>query len=77
MRTLAQVTEEQLATFFSECGRVVDCRICGDANSAMRFAFLEFSEVDAAHRVRPIISRRGISTSAQRAGSMAGGGPCG
>jgi len=45
-----QVTEEQLATFFSECGRVVDCRICGDANSAMRFAFLEFNDVDAAQR---------------------------
>lgn len=43
-----QITEEQLATVFSECGTVVDCRVCGDPNSAMRFAFIEFlTEEDA------------------------------
>lgn len=43
-----QVTEEQLAVLFSECGGVVDCRVCGDPNSAMRFAFIEFiNEKDA------------------------------
>ncbi|WIA18937.1 hypothetical protein OEZ85_003606 [Tetradesmus obliquus] len=39
-----QVTEESLATFFADCGTVMDCRICGDPNSAMRFAFIEFLE---------------------------------
>lgn len=43
-----QVTEEQLATFFSDCGKVIDCRICGDPNSAMRFAFIEFTEIESA-----------------------------
>eukprot|EP00775_Hariotina_reticulata_P005933 gene5933-6173_t len=38
------VTEESLATFFADCGTVMDCRICGDPNSAMRFAFIEFLE---------------------------------
>ncbi|KAF6252446.1 hypothetical protein COO60DRAFT_1704264 [Scenedesmus sp. NREL 46B-D3] len=43
-----QVTEESLATFFADCGTVMDCRICGDPNSAMRFAFIEFLEVAGA-----------------------------
>lgn len=43
-----QVTEEQLATLFVECGQVVDCRVCGDPNSAMRFAFIEFTCEEAA-----------------------------
>lgn len=43
-----QITEEQLATFFSECGTVVDCRVCGDPNSAMRFAFVEFQSAEGA-----------------------------
>eukprot|EP01023_Acetabularia_acetabulum_P018834 TRINITY_DN19526_c0_g1_i4.p1 TRINITY_DN19526_c0_g1~~TRINITY_DN19526_c0_g1_i4.p1 ORF type:complete len:391 (+),score=72.41 TRINITY_DN19526_c0_g1_i4:156-1328(+) len=37
------VTEEDLAHLFSRCGDVVDCRLCGDAHSRMRFAFIEFS----------------------------------
>eukprot|EP01024_Parvocaulis_polyphysoides_P052039 TRINITY_DN5125_c0_g1_i6.p1 TRINITY_DN5125_c0_g1~~TRINITY_DN5125_c0_g1_i6.p1 ORF type:complete len:433 (+),score=46.14 TRINITY_DN5125_c0_g1_i6:223-1521(+) len=37
------VTEEDLARLFSKCGEVVDCRLCGDAHSRMRFAFVEFS----------------------------------
>eukprot|EP00210_Caulerpa_lentillifera_P001173 g1129.t1 len=43
-----QITEEQLATVFAECGTVVDCRVCGDPNSAMRFAFIEFLTEDDA-----------------------------
>jgi len=50
-QTLFQVTEESLATFFADCGTVMDCRICGDPNSAMRFAFIEFAEDVAAHKV--------------------------
>lgn len=45
-----QVTEEMLASFFLDCGKVMDCRICGDPNSAMRFAFIEFAEVESAQR---------------------------
>ena len=46
-----QVTEAELATFFMDCGRVVDCRICGDPNSATRFAFIEFVETEGAEKV--------------------------
>ncbi|KAH1037887.1 hypothetical protein J1N35_039630 [Gossypium stocksii] len=43
-----QVTEELLAGLFLSCGPVVDCRICGDPNSVLRFAFVEFyKEEDA------------------------------
>ena len=50
--TALQVTEEQLALFFKDCGDVVDCRVCGDPNSAMRFAFVEFFTEEAAEAVR-------------------------
>lgn len=46
-----QVTEESLANFFVDCGDVVDCRICGDPNSAMRFAFIEFTDEEGAQKV--------------------------
>ncbi|KAJ7543769.1 hypothetical protein O6H91_09G051700 [Diphasiastrum complanatum] len=39
-----QVTEEQLAALFITCGQVVDCRVCGDPNSVLRFAFVEFTD---------------------------------
>ncbi|KAK9674540.1 hypothetical protein RND81_12G239500 [Saponaria officinalis] len=39
-----QVTEERLAALFSSCGQVVDCRICGDPHSVLRFAFVEFAD---------------------------------
>uniref|UniRef100_A0A7N0TCL4 RRM domain-containing protein n=1 Tax=Kalanchoe fedtschenkoi TaxID=63787 RepID=A0A7N0TCL4_KALFE len=42
------VTEEQLAGLFLTCGQVVDCRICGDPNSVLRFAFLEFTDEESA-----------------------------
>ncbi|XP_042376628.1 polyadenylate-binding protein-interacting protein 11-like isoform X2 [Zingiber officinale] len=41
------VTEERLAEIFSTCGQVVDCRICGDPHSVLRFAFIEFSDEGA------------------------------
>ncbi|KAG6487190.1 polyadenylate-binding protein-interacting protein 9-like [Zingiber officinale] len=42
------VTEEKLAEIFSNYGQVVDCRICGDPHSILRFAFVEFSDEDGA-----------------------------
>ncbi|XP_076917034.1 polyadenylate-binding protein-interacting protein 11-like [Bidens hawaiensis] len=43
-----QVTEQQLAALFVNCGQVVDCRVCGDPNSILRFAFIEFTEEEGA-----------------------------
>jgi len=43
-----QVTEEQLAALFVNCGQVVDCRVCGDPNSVLRFAFVEFTDEEGA-----------------------------
>ncbi|KAF5731313.1 polyadenylate-binding protein-interacting protein 12-like isoform X1 [Tripterygium wilfordii] len=43
-----QVTEEHLASLFLNCGPVVDCRICGDPNSVLRFAFIEFTDEEGA-----------------------------
>ncbi|KAG6389045.1 hypothetical protein SASPL_150504 [Salvia splendens] len=43
-----QVTEEQLAPLFIGCGQVVDCRVCGDPNSVLRFAFIEFTDEEGA-----------------------------
>ncbi|XP_020575197.1 polyadenylate-binding protein-interacting protein 12-like [Phalaenopsis equestris] len=43
-----QVTEEELAALFVSCGQVVDCRVCGDPNSVLRFAFVEFTDEDGA-----------------------------
>ncbi|KAH7291004.1 hypothetical protein KP509_30G073000 [Ceratopteris richardii] len=45
-----QVTEEQLARLFLSCGQVVDCRVCGDPNSVLRFAFVEFTDEEGARR---------------------------
>eukprot|EP00252_Welwitschia_mirabilis_P022510 TRINITY_DN6109_c0_g3_i1.p1 TRINITY_DN6109_c0_g3~~TRINITY_DN6109_c0_g3_i1.p1 ORF type:complete len:329 (-),score=40.44 TRINITY_DN6109_c0_g3_i1:543-1529(-) len=42
------VTEEQLAALFINCGQVVDCRVCGDPNSVLRFAFVEFTDEESA-----------------------------
>ncbi|GJN19434.1 hypothetical protein PR202_gb06712 [Eleusine coracana subsp. coracana] len=39
-----RVTEQKLAEVFSTCGQVVDCRICGDPHSVLRFAFIEFAD---------------------------------
>ncbi|XP_010252001.1 PREDICTED: polyadenylate-binding protein-interacting protein 12-like [Nelumbo nucifera] len=43
-----QVTEEQLAALFINCGQIVDCRVCGDPNSVLRFAFIEFTDEEGA-----------------------------
>ncbi|KAF8097723.1 hypothetical protein N665_0283s0027 [Sinapis alba] len=43
-----QVTEENLAGVFANCGQVVDCRVCGDPNSLLRFAFVEFTNEEGA-----------------------------
>ncbi|KAK4743448.1 hypothetical protein SAY87_001449 [Trapa incisa] len=42
------VTEEQLAALFNSYGQVVDCRVCGDPKSWLRFAFIEFTDEVAA-----------------------------
>ena len=46
------ISEAQLAAFFVEVGQLVDCRICGDPNSTMRFAFIEFQTEESAKQVR-------------------------
>eukprot|EP00193_Tetraselmis_chui_P009609 CAMPEP_0177768570 /NCGR_PEP_ID=MMETSP0491_2-20121128/9798_1 /TAXON_ID=63592 /ORGANISM="Tetraselmis chuii, Strain PLY429" /LENGTH=514 /DNA_ID=CAMNT_0019285399 /DNA_START=264 /DNA_END=1809 /DNA_ORIENTATION=- len=46
----SQVTERDLAVHFQDCGHINDCRVCGDPNSALRFAFIEFSDEDAVAR---------------------------
>ncbi|KAL2496601.1 Polyadenylate-binding protein-interacting protein 9 [Forsythia ovata] len=38
------ITEEQLAGLFNSYGQVVDCRVCGDPHSRLRFAFVEFAD---------------------------------
>ncbi|OVA03300.1 RNA recognition motif domain [Macleaya cordata] len=42
------VTEEHLASLFINCGQVVDCRVCGDPHSVLRFAFVEFADEQGA-----------------------------
>lgn len=42
------VSEQELARFFSRCGPLVDFRICGDTNTVLRFAFVEFHSVKSA-----------------------------
>lgn len=43
-----QVSESELAKFFNGCGPIVDYRICGDTNTILRFAFIEFHSVHSA-----------------------------
>ncbi|OMO92657.1 hypothetical protein COLO4_17413 [Corchorus olitorius] len=42
------ITEERLAGLFTNCGQVVDCRVCGDPHSVLRFAFVEFADEEGA-----------------------------
>ncbi|KAH6816829.1 CTC-interacting domain 12 [Perilla frutescens var. frutescens] len=42
------ITEEELAALFLGCGQVVDCRVCGDPRSILRFAFVEFTDENGA-----------------------------
>lgn len=43
----SKVTEAEVAQHFADCGDIMDCRVCGDPNSAMRFAFIEFREEES------------------------------
>ncbi|AQK39582.1 Polyadenylate-binding protein-interacting protein 10, partial [Zea mays] len=43
-----KVTEENLAALFINCGQVVDCHMCGDPNSVLRFTFIEFTDEEGA-----------------------------
>ncbi|KMZ74655.1 hypothetical protein ZOSMA_123G00030 [Zostera marina] len=38
------ISEDYLASMFSKCGPVVDCRICIDPSSIRRIAFIEFTD---------------------------------
>lgn len=64
-----QVTEAQLAAFFSDCGQLVDCRMCVDPNSSMRFAFIEFLSDAGARQVRRAAA---VDQTVQKAGWMRG-----
>lgn len=46
-----QVTEAALAELFQDCGQIMDCRVCGDPHTAMRFAFIEFEDESAVQQV--------------------------
>ena len=52
-----QVSEELIRDLFSQCGAVVDSRMCGDPNSALRFAFIEFDGEEAVTKARPASCR--------------------
>ncbi|PWZ12950.1 Polyadenylate-binding protein-interacting protein 10, partial [Zea mays] len=54
--SIVQVTEENLATELINCRHVVDYRMCGDPNSVLRFAFIEFADEEGA-RAAPNLSR--------------------
>ena len=43
---------------FAGCGAVVDSRMCGDQNSALRFAFIEFDAEDAVAKARAALLGR-------------------
>ncbi|KAE8704718.1 Polyadenylate-binding protein-interacting protein 9 [Hibiscus syriacus] len=53
----ASTTEEQLAGLFSNCGQVVDCRVCGDPHSVLRFAFVEFADEEGARAALALMVR--------------------
>ncbi|KAF5766498.1 putative RNA recognition motif domain, nucleotide-binding alpha-beta plait domain superfamily [Helianthus annuus] len=42
------VTKDRLVALFSTYGQVLDCRVCGDPHSRLRFAFLEFADKNSA-----------------------------
>ncbi len=48
----SQVSEDQVRQVFSACGAIVDTRMCGDPNSALRFAFIEFETEEAVGKAR-------------------------
>ncbi|KAL6777202.1 CGL28 [Auxenochlorella protothecoides x Auxenochlorella symbiontica] len=50
------LTEAAISAAFLSCGSIVDCRICGDTQGPLRFAFIEFCSVEAAQKA---VSRSG------------------
>lgn len=48
----------------------MDCRVCGDPNSAMRFAFIEFKEESSVLQVLPLLLFHSLAVYAH---FMAGG----
>jgi hypothetical protein len=46
----SRVTPADLVDFFSVCGPVAYIRMAGDESQPTRFAFIEFLDIDAAHR---------------------------
>ena len=56
---VVQVSEEQILQAFSGCGAVVESRMCGDPNSALRFAFIEFDGEEAVTKARPLRAAAG------------------
>ncbi|KAJ9551528.1 hypothetical protein OSB04_015573 [Centaurea solstitialis] len=58
-----KVSEERLADLFSIRGQVLDCRVCGDPFSALRFAFVEFSDEGSA---RAALSLSGITVGSSK-----------
>ena len=40
---------------FTGCGTIVDSRMCGDPNSALRFAFIEFDSEEAVSKARSFV----------------------
>ncbi|KAJ9551483.1 hypothetical protein OSB04_015528 [Centaurea solstitialis] len=58
-----KVREERLADLFSIRGQVLDCRVCGDPFSALRFAFVEFSDEGSA---RAALSLSGITVGSSK-----------
>lgn len=53
------LTEAAISAAFLSCGSIVDCRICGDTQGPLRFAFIEFCSVEAAQKVRGCVRCRG------------------
>jgi hypothetical protein len=41
----------QLALSFQDCGKIVELRICGDHKRPLRFAFIEFFDMQGAAQV--------------------------
>ncbi|XP_076896407.1 polyadenylate-binding protein-interacting protein 9-like isoform X2 [Bidens hawaiensis] len=42
------ITKDRLVALFSTYGQVLECRVCGDPHSRLRFAFVEFADENSA-----------------------------
>ena len=47
----SDVTEDNLLAVFAACGSIQDSRMCGDPNSSLRFAFIEFEAENSVAKV--------------------------